>query len=110
MVDIMNAVSISTLRRAKTWLTLWQCTVWAELFDPQLMAGIGDIFCFHRRESLSIFFGINQSRKYKTQACDFHTESLRLCKTLFQIMNVDASDKMKENADGKNVDLWRKEK
>ena len=58
---------------------------------PQLMAEIGDISRFHRRENLTAFAGVdpgaNQSGQYEAQSV--HTSkhgSPRLRKTLFQIM------------------------
>lgn len=59
---------------------------------PQLMAEIGDISRFPRRETLTAFAGVdpgaNQSGKYEAQSvCTSKRGSPRLRKTLFQVMD-----------------------
>lgn len=70
---------------------------------PQLMAEIGDISRFHRRENLTAFAGVdpgaNQSGKYEAQSV--HTSkhgSPRLRKTLFQIMDCLVRTKPQDDA------------
>lgn len=63
-----------------------------ESLGPQLMAEIGDISRFHRRESLTAFAGVdpgaNQSGTYEAQSVRTSKRgSPRLRKTLFQIMD-----------------------
>lgn len=59
---------------------------------PQLMAEIGDISRFHRRENLTAFAGVDpgadQSGKYEAQSLPTSKRgSPRLSKTLFQVMD-----------------------
>lgn len=74
-----------------------------ESLGPQLMAEIGDISRFHKRESLTAFAGVdpgaNQSGKYEAQSV--HTSkrgSPRLRKTLFQIMDCLVRTKPQDDA------------
>lgn len=81
---------------------------------PQLMAEIGDISRFHRRENLTAFAGVdpgaNQSGKYEAQSV--HTSkhgSPRLRKTLFQVMDCLVRTKPQDDAVYHFIDKKRAE-
>ena len=85
-----------------------------ESLGPQLMAEIGDISRFHKRENLTAFAGVdpgaNQSGTYEARSV--HTSkrgSPRLRKTLFQIMDCLIRTKPHEDAVYRFMDKKRAE-
>lgn len=85
-----------------------------ESLGPQLMAEIGDISRFHRRESLTAFAGVdpgaNQSGTYEAQSVRTSKRgSPRLRKTLFQIMNCLVRTKPQNDAVYRFIDKKRAE-
>lgn len=85
-----------------------------ESLGPQLMAEIGDISRFHKRENLTAFAGVdpgaNQSGTYEAQSV--HTSkrgSPRLRKTLFQIMDCLVQTKPQDDAVYRFIDKKRAE-
>lgn len=74
-----------------------------ESLGPQLMAEIGDISRFHKRENLTAFAGVdpgaNQSGTYEAQSVRTSKRgSPRLRKTLFQIMDCLVQTKPQDDA------------
>lgn len=85
-----------------------------ESLGPQLMAEIGDISRFHRRENLTAFAGVdpgaNQSGTYEAQSVRTSKRgSPRLRKTLFQIMDCLVRTKPQNDAVYRFIDKKRSE-
>ena len=85
-----------------------------ESLGPQLMAEIGDISRFHRRENLTAFAGVdpgtNQSGTYEAQSVRTSKRgSPRLRKTLFQIMDCLVRTKPQNDAVYRFIDKKRAE-
>ena len=85
-----------------------------ESLGPQLMAEIGDISRFNRRESLTAFAGVdpgaNQSGTYEAQSVRTSKRgSPRLRKTLFQIMDCLVRTKPQDDAVYQFIDKKRAE-
>ena len=85
-----------------------------ESLGPQLMAEIGDISRFHRRENLTAFAGVdpgaNQSGTYEAQSVRTSKRgSPRLRKTLFQIMDCLVQTKPQNDAVYRFIDKKRAE-
>lgn len=85
-----------------------------ETLGPQLMAEIGDISRFHRRENLTAFAGVdpgaNQSGAYEAQSVRTSKRgSPRLRKTLFQIMDCLVRTKPQNDAVYRFIDKKRAE-
>ena len=85
-----------------------------ESLGPQLIAEIGDISRFHRRENLTAFAGVdpgaNQSGTYQAQSVRTSKHgSPRLRKTLFQIMNCLVQIKPQDDAVYRFIDKKRAE-
>lgn len=85
-----------------------------ESLGPQLMAEIGDISRFHRRENLTAFAGVdpgaNQSGTYEAQSVRTSKRgSPRLRKTLFQIMDCLVRTKPQNDAVYRFIDKKRYE-
>lgn len=85
-----------------------------ESLGPQLMAEIGDISRFNRRESLTAFAGVdpgaNQSGTYEAQSVRTSKRgSPRLRKTLFQIMDCLVRTKPQNDAVYRFIDKKRAE-
>lgn len=85
-----------------------------ESLGPQLMAEIGDISRFHRRENLTAFAGVdpgaNQSGTYEAQSVRTSKHgSPRLRKTLFQIMDCLVRTKPQDDAVYRFIDKKRSE-
>ena len=85
-----------------------------ESLGPQLIAEIGDISRFNRRESLTAFVGVdpgaNQSGTYEAQSVRTSKRgSPRLRKTLFQIMNCLVRTKPQDDAVYRFIDKKRAE-
>ncbi len=85
-----------------------------ESLGPQLMAEIGDISRFHRRENLTAFAGVdpgaNQSGTYEAQSVRTSKRgSPRLRKTLFQIMDCLVRTKPQDDAVYHFIDKKRAE-
>ena len=85
-----------------------------ESLGPQLMAEIGDISRFHKRENLTAFAGVdpgvNQSGTYEAQSVRTSKRgSPRLRKTLFQIMDCLVRTKPQNDAVYRFIDKKRAE-
>lgn len=85
-----------------------------ETLVPQLMAEIGDISRFHKRENLTAFAGVdpgtNQSGTYEVQSVRTSKRgSPRLRKTLFQIMDCLVRTKPQDDAVYRFIDKKRTE-
>lgn len=85
-----------------------------ESLGPQLIAEIGDISRFHRRENLTAFAGVdpgaNQSGTYEAQSVRTSKRgSPRLRKTLFQIMDCLVRTKPQDDAVYRFIDKKRAE-
>ena len=85
-----------------------------ESLGPQLIAEIGDVSRFHRRENLTAFAGVdpgaNQSGTYESQSVRTSKRgSPRLRKTLFQIMDCLVQTKPQDDAVYRFIDKKRAE-
>lgn len=83
-----------------------------ESLGPQLMAEIGDVSRFHKRENLTAFAGVdpgaNQSGTYEAQSVRTSKRgSPRLRKTLFQIMDCLVRTKPQDDAVYRFIDKKR---